>query len=102
MSVVRNFVFNLTLSPDCGAVEIAVVVGLHERARAVIRRGGPVPPYYGHTRADCVWGLYLGPHRASRASFLYSVPAFPSPTSPKWREEGETFELVRMTPFFWL
>jgi hypothetical protein len=66
-----------------------------------------VPPHNGHarghpvhTRADCGWERYLGPHRASRASFLYSVPAFPSPTSPKWREESETFDLVRIVDSF--
>lgn len=35
MSVARNVVFNPTLVPGGGAVEMAVSVGLHARARAV-------------------------------------------------------------------
>lgn len=35
MSVARNVVFNPTLVPGGGAVEMAVAVGLHARARAV-------------------------------------------------------------------
>jgi chaperonin GroEL (HSP60 family) len=35
MSVARNVVFNPTLVPGGGAVEMAISVGLHARARAV-------------------------------------------------------------------
>ena len=35
MSVARNVVFNPTLLPGGGAVEMAISVGLHARARAV-------------------------------------------------------------------
>ena len=35
MSVARNVVFNRTLVPGGGAVEMAISVGLHARARAV-------------------------------------------------------------------
>jgi T-complex protein 1 subunit gamma len=35
MSVARNVVFNPTLVPGGGAVEMAISVGLHTRARAV-------------------------------------------------------------------
>jgi T-complex protein 1 subunit gamma len=42
MSVARNVVFNPTLVPGGGAVEMAISVGLHARARAVTGvEGGP-------------------------------------------------------------
>jgi TCP-1/cpn60 chaperonin family protein len=74
MSVARNVVFNPTLVPGGGAVEMAISVGLHAgaRARGDGRRGGALSCRRGcigghpaHACSERGWERHPRPHRAS-------------------------------------
>ncbi|KAF8486506.1 T-complex protein 1 [Russula emetica] len=76
MSVARNVVFNPTLVPGGGAVEMAILVGLHARARAVT-------------------GVEAGPFRA----VADALEAKHANGEHSWGIDGETGDIVDMKTY---
>ena len=98
MSVARNVVFNPTLVPGGGAVEMAISVGLHARARAVT--GVEAGPFRAvadalevipRTLVQNAGGNVIRALTALRVRLPFPFPFFPPPTF-SWFWIGEACE----------
>ncbi|KAN0126068.1 T-complex protein 1 [Lactarius tabidus] len=98
MSVARNVVFNPTLVPGGGAVEMAISVGLHARARAVTGvEGGP---YRAVADALEVIPRTLVQNAGGNAiRALTALRAKHASGEHSWGIDGETGEIVDMKTY---
>ncbi|KAI0247897.1 T-complex protein 1 [Lactifluus subvellereus] len=98
MSVARNVVFNPTLVPGGGAVEMAVSVGLHARARAVT--GVEAGPFRAVADALEVIPRTLVQNAGGNAiRALTALRAKHSGGEHSWGIDGETGEIVDMKTY---
>ncbi|KAH9972759.1 T-complex protein 1 [Lactifluus volemus] len=98
MSVARNVVFNPTLVPGGGAVEMAVSVGLHARARAVT--GVEAGPFRAVADALEVIPRTLVQNAGGNAiRALTALRAKHAGGEHSWGIDGETGEIVDMKTY---